>query len=329
MRRRAGMALALIAVLAVAGGLVRYLWPAGQPRAVHAKALTGVVIGVREPQSPKSFAEVGRFGKITGTQPRLAVYYSSWWEPFQVKFAQEAGVHHCTVLVQIEPQNVTIASIGAGKQDWYLRRYADEVRTFGHLVVISFAPEMNGAWTAWGQGHVPPSEWIQAWRHVVTVFRSQGADNVTWLWDVSTGVKPPESIAEWWPGGQYVDWIGLDGYYYRPGDTFRRKFLEYVGVMRRFTTKPVLLAEVGIGPVAGQAKMMPDLFSGVKKQDLIGLVWFDVHQHDPPVHQDWRLEGHPAAIAAFRRGVQSLQPPRRKPPGPGQTAQATRATPSP
>ena len=26
---------------------------------------------------------------------------------------------------------------------------------------------------------------MAAWRHIVTVFRQQGADNVTWLWTVN------------------------------------------------------------------------------------------------------------------------------------------------
>ena len=31
-------------------------------------------------------------------------------------------------------------------------------------------------------------------------------------------------IADWWPGPSYVTWVGIDGYYYRPSDTFARVF---------------------------------------------------------------------------------------------------------
>lgn len=73
------------------------------------------------------------------------------------------------------------------------------------------------------------------------------------------------------------------------------------------TTKPVLLSETSIGPIAGQARYIPDLFAGISQYHLRGLVWFDVAQHDPPVHQNWRLEGNPAAVAAFRRAASALE----------------------
>jgi len=63
--------------------------------------------------------------------------------------------------------------------DGYLRSYARHVRAFRYPVIIGFGHEMNGFWYPWGFGHVRPRTWIAAWRHVVTVFRRQGADNVT------------------------------------------------------------------------------------------------------------------------------------------------------
>jgi hypothetical protein len=46
------------------------------------------------------------------------------------------------------------------------------------------------------------------------------------------------------------------------------------------------------------------LFAGVRKWNLLGLVWFDKDQHHPPVRQDWRVEDSPAALAAFRKAAQ-------------------------
>jgi hypothetical protein len=38
----------------------------------------------------------------------------------------------------------------------------------------------------------------------------------------------------------------------------------------------------------------------------LGLVWFDIAQSDGIYHQDWRIEGNPAAQAAFRLGASRL-----------------------
>ena len=79
---------------------------------------------------------------------------------------------------------------------------------------------MNAPWYSWGYGHVRPSVFVAAWRHIVTLFRSEGADNVTWLWTLNQDRPGTGPVAAWWPGASYVTWVGIDGYYFRPSDTF-------------------------------------------------------------------------------------------------------------
>ena len=38
---------------------------------------------------------------------------------------------------------------------------------------------------SWGYRHTSPAAFVAAWRHVVNVFRAQGAYNVTWLWTIN------------------------------------------------------------------------------------------------------------------------------------------------
>ena len=47
---------------------------------------------------------------------------------------------------------------------------------------------------------MPPATFVAAWRHIVHLFRSEGADNVTWLWTVNADTPKSGPIAEWWPG---------------------------------------------------------------------------------------------------------------------------------
>ena len=112
------------------------------------------------------------------------------------------------------------------------------MRNFGHAVVIGFGHEMNGSWYSWGYGHVAPSTFVAAWRHIVTLFRSQGAENVTWLWTVNQDRPGTGPVASWWPGAQYVTWVGIDGYYIRPSDTFATVFGRTIDQVRAFTHNP-------------------------------------------------------------------------------------------
>ena len=113
-------------------------------------------------------------------------------------------------------------------------------------------------------------------------------------------------MSAYWPGSAYVGWVGIDGYYIKKSQTFSSILAPTVRAIRRLTVKPILLSETAVGQVAGQARKIPDLFAGIRRFKLAGLVWFDMAQHRGLHHQDWRLEGHTAGIAAFRRGVASM-----------------------
>jgi mannan endo-1,4-beta-mannosidase len=264
------------------------------------------LLGVFEPGTPGSYQPVMNFAAAVGESPDVVLYYGTFGVGFSTKFAREALAHGAELLVQWQPTNTSLAAIAAGKYDAYLHSYGNEVRAFGYPVIIGFAHEMNANWYSWGTAHVPPATWVAAWRRVVTAFRAAGATNVTWLWTIHHS-KDTAELRAYWPGASYVTWVGIDGYFEVPSDSYTSVFGVAVDAVRTFTNKPILLAEVGAGPLTG--KMPEDiaaLYAGIRQQHLLGLVWFDADQHDGVPHQDWRLEGNSAALAAFRQGALSM-----------------------
>jgi mannan endo-1,4-beta-mannosidase len=307
MRPRIVMLLAF-AIAAVAVGFTgaRFTLLPSSPPAVHGSlpATLGSYLGVFETGAPPSYQPIAEFAEAAGREPDLVGYYSGWAEPFQASYARMIRKHGVIPFVQIDPTYASVAGIAAGDYDIYLRTYADTVRNFGHPVVIGFGHEMNADWYSWGYGSVPPSTFIAAWQHIVSLFQAQGADNVTWLWTLETDQQGKTGpIRDWWPGDSYVNWVGIDGYYYTPSDTFSKVFGKTIDQVRQFTDKPILLSETAVGPDAGQALKIPNLFAGIHNYRTLGLVWFDKDQSGGILHQDWRIEGDPAAVFAFRLGV--------------------------
>jgi hypothetical protein len=304
-------AAAALTIVACAGAA--YAFAHGQRGAIlppshHAGSSpeSGHYLGVFEPGELTSYDSVIRFGQAAHAQPQIVLYYSAWPGPFNQRFATEVSAHGATPYLDWEPYGVTMAAVAAGQYDSYLRSFATSVRSYNHRLIISFAPEANGDWYPWGWTHTSPRTWVRAWRHVVTLFRRMGASNVTWLWNMNRHGGGMGPVTAYWPGAAYVDWAGIDGYYYSRGQTFSAILAPTVTAIRRLTAKPILLSETAIGQVAGQARTLPDIFAGIRRYNLAGLVWFDMAQHGGFYHQDWRLEGHPKAIAAFRRGVASM-----------------------
>jgi mannan endo-1,4-beta-mannosidase len=297
------VALAAVAVGVAASRLARSAEPHSPVAHATLRPELAAYLGVFEPGAPPDYGVIASFGQMAGRQPNLVGYYSGWAQPFDTSFAQTLRKHGVIPYVQIDPTDASVAAIAAGTYDDYLRTYADSVTDFGHAVVIGFGHEMNVPGYSWGYTHVPAPTFVAAWRHIVTLFRKEGADNVTWLWTLETDQADSGPIASWWPGAQYVTWVGIDGYYYRPSDTFASVFGQTITQVRTFTHDPILLSETAVGPVAGQFVKIQDLFHGMTAYKTLGLVWFDKTQHGGIYHQDWRIEDNPQAVISFRLGV--------------------------
>jgi mannan endo-1,4-beta-mannosidase len=303
------IATAIIAAVAVLVAVGRHDKSAAKPLApaaphpVALPAKPATYLGMYAPGVPVSYAGVTAFTKVTGIRPDVIVWYSAWLEPFQASFAAKVSKDGAVPLIQIDPKGINLAAIASGQYDGYLSSYAEAVRAYGRAVIVSFGHEMNGRWYSWSYSHSSPAAFVDAWRHIVTLFRTAGADNVTWLWTVNiihnqAGIPSP---APWWPGSAYVTWVGIDGYYTTSSQTFAPLFGPTIVALRTLTKDPILIAETGVSPAEGQPAKIADLFAGIRTYELLGFMWFDAMGM-----QDWRIRS-PAAAAAFRRGAEAYR----------------------
>jgi mannan endo-1,4-beta-mannosidase len=310
-RRFIATAVAIIAAAAIAGGVALYNRSADPPGPLpdQLPPSTASYLGVFAHGAPQSYAGVSAFRNATGATPDVVMYYSGWYMPFPAKFAATVANNGAVPLVQMDPDKISLAGIAAGKYDAYLFEYAEAVRAYRHPVILSFGHEMNGTWYSWGYKKAPPATFVAAWRHVVNTFRALEVKNVTWLWkvkiinDTPGGNIPPPS--PWWPGSSYVTWVGIDGYYLKPNWQFAPLFGPTITAVRHLTGDPILIAETGAIPAAGQPAKIADLFAGIQRYGLLGFVWFNATNTH---HQDFSVTGS-AAIAAFRKGASTYTRP--------------------
>jgi mannan endo-1,4-beta-mannosidase len=310
-RRLLTIGLPVLLAAVIAAGVIAYNRSAdtGGPLPVNLPASTGSYLGVYTKNLPTSYAGVSAFKTATGTTPDVVMYYSGWYVPFPRSFADTVATQGAAPLVQMDPDGISLAAIASGHYDGYLSEYAESVRAYRHPVILSFGHEMNGNWYSWGYQHSSPAQFVAAWRHVVTLFRALGASNVTWLWtvniinDTQTGTIPRPNA--WWPGNSYVNWVGIDGYYLKPNWQFAPLFGPTIGDVRSFTSAPILIAETGAEPAAGQSAKVADLFAGVKAYGLLGFVYFDTTNS---VGEPFGLSSS-AAIAAYHKGASTYHRP--------------------
>ena len=96
------------------------------------------------------------------------------------------------------------------------------------------------------------AEFISAWRYLVTFFRDHGATNVKWIFDPTADTYAETTdVRSIWPGADYVDVLGIDGYNWGTGGIFQwRGFADvFTAQYQRLTglsaTLPVWICEFG------------------------------------------------------------------------------------
>jgi mannan endo-1,4-beta-mannosidase len=248
---------------------------------------------------------VAEFEKASRLRVNLQARYLDWGNDLPLALLYSNASAGVATLIELEPYGVTLSAIANGRKDSYIRTLASEARSVKGKVYLAFAPEMNGNWYSWGGD---PSLFVRAWRHFVSVFRSAKATNVSWVWIIHHVEKSAVAhLPSYFPGQSWVTWVGLDGYYEHPYDSFDYLFGQSLTEVRSFTTDPVLVTETAVGPLAGEVPVkIGNLFDSVKARRLLGLIWFDIKQDDPPVHQNWNLESRPAALKAFRADAKQV-----------------------
>jgi mannan endo-1,4-beta-mannosidase len=303
--------LAVVTAAAIAAGIILYDRSADHtgPLPVNLPPASGSYLGVYAKGVPDSYTGVKAFTIATGSKPDVIMYYSGWFVPFPAKFAITTANNGAVPLVQMDPDGISVAGIASGRYDGYLSAYAEAVRIYRHPVILSFGHEMNGDWYSWGYTKTSPAVFVAAWRHIVSLFRSLGARNVTWLWTVNIindthggSIPRPD---QWWPGSSYVNWVGIDGYYLKPSWKFAPLFGPTIGAVRRLTADPILIAETGAIPAAGQPGKISDLFAGIRQYGLLGFVWFNSTNS---IGQQFGINS-PSALDAFRKGASTYTRP--------------------
>jgi hypothetical protein len=147
-------------------------------------------------------------------------------------------------------ERVSWEEVSSGAYDEsVIRPAAERIKDWGMPVFLAFDHEAEGARRP-EQGDGP--DYVRAWRHIYEVFEEMGVDNVVWTWIHVGWIGHENTVKSFYPGDEYVDWIGYDPFNYyicrdnewrSPGQAIGRwyNWLQRNG----FDDKPVLLGEYG------------------------------------------------------------------------------------
>jgi hypothetical protein len=211
-----------------------------------------------------------------------------------------------------------LKQIANGYYDNDIKRWARELRDNGRPVILRPLHEFNGDWYPWGVYTKKNSidDFIPAWRHVVYIFKNEGADNVQFelCYNRKTWGKGStnHTFATFYPGDDYVDIVGIDGFN-RPenkwspfDDIFRDPYEQLVNI----TDKPIWIQEMASTAVGGnKSEWIIDAFDKIATEypRVESVTWFQEDKVDSDgIVSDWAITSI-GDIEAFREGVRKIK----------------------
>ena len=277
---------------------------------------------------------IEKFEKLAGKSPAIIASSSYWGEQtFPTRNVELIARHGAVPLVfwspwdkpyeeRRGPDRFSLTAIIAGDWDSYIDAWADKAKVFGRPMFVSLCNEMNGDWFPWsgcfyGGKNGGSAVFKEAWRHIVDRVRARGAGNILWVFHVNAFPAENDTwnlMASYYPGSDYVDWLGLSIY----GKQFRdegdwaefRDLIDwpYREISAIDRTKPVMVAEFGVGdfPKAGdKAGWISDALAMIPRYPRIkaAIYWHERWQNEDGTFSNLRINSSPRALEAFRLGI--------------------------
>ncbi|KAJ3075101.1 hypothetical protein HDU98_009169 [Podochytrium sp. JEL0797] len=127
---------------------------------------------------------------------------------------------NAAIFLTVYPQNLT--GIAASDITNLGNQCQTIIKTTGRNVFIRFGPEMNGDWMPYS-GNAPA--FISLWRQIYTTITTI-APTVAFVWSPSSNTPSNQyPYNAYWPGPEYVDWVGLSIYWRGYNDNYPISYL--------------------------------------------------------------------------------------------------------
>jgi hypothetical protein len=285
---------------------------------IQAADRQGAYFGIFREGAPANMELVKSLEKKTGAKFPVVMWYQDYSSLFNPDLANRVVANGAIPHIVWEPwlwndkEKIKLDNINAGEWDAHIREWAQDIKAWGKPVFIRWGHEFNLEHYSWSlvQNNRDASKYIAAFRRVRNIFRKEGANNAMFVWAPNNDSWPQEpwnDIHRAYPGDEYVDWIGLDGYNWgtvnewSSWQSFRQLFRDVARQMwRKYPTKPIMIAEFASANEGGdKAKWIEEMLQDLKRMPYIrSVIWFDKVKET-----DWRIEASPKTLASFKKVI--------------------------
>jgi beta-mannanase len=235
----------------------------------------------------------------------IAHFYHQWTSSFPTAEERSIAAEGRLLLLNWKMPSPW-SSVANGAHDGQIATTANRLEALGRKVFLAPHHEPEDQVGSFGSA----SDYARAFRRVVDGFRSAGASNVIFVWNVMGYVGGYGDIyPQLYPGDSYVDWIAYDPYNWvgcKSGHQ-GRSFAEITKPMYDWTAahhpnKPLMLAEFGLreqpAGMPSKAEWFRNALVTLKttRTRIKALVYFNTNHTC-----DWRITSSSSSVAAYRQ----------------------------
>jgi hypothetical protein len=271
--------------------------------------------GVSTPGGPLATSELDAVATLVNENPSIVMSYKDFSQAAPIADLNAVDARGATSLITWEPwlwsgnganqPAYALDRITAGDFDTYLTQWGTALASWDKPVMLRFAHEMNGNWYPWAESANgnQAGDYVAAWRHVHDVVAATGASKVQWVWSPNVPYWGSTPLSGLYPGADYVDIVGLDGYNWgtaAPWSSWTSPsalFGPGLTALRSLAPgKPIMISETASAEAGGsKANWNTALVSYLAAQsDITAFVWF---HHNKEV--DWRINSSTSSASAL------------------------------
>ncbi len=278
------------------------------------------------------------FVDLAGKEIAIEMFFTGWPSNRMPDFPEakcneivsNGSIPHITWMPQVSGSPFPLDGIISGNYDNYIRGYARQVKNWGKPLFIRLGHEFNGDWYTYGGAkngggtkdgfgdlNKPdgPERFIAAYKRVHDLFKEEGVKNVLWIWCPNNGSSPNESwnVPEnYYPGDEYVDWIGFDGYNFGRTQSWSGwiEFFDiFYSLYQKFVSynKPMMIAEFASVEIGGnKSEWIRKAYSVYLKYSfpkIKAVTWFHIRKYEGTVDTDWRINSSDLSLQAYQNAI--------------------------
>jgi hypothetical protein len=183
---------------------------------------------------------------------------------------------------------------GNGDYDEVIKKYSAWAKSVDRPIYLRIGYEFDGP-----HNELEPDEYVKAYIHIVDLMRSEGVRNIAFVWH--SYASPPfkgYQLSDWYPGDDYVDWVGISIFGHAYGGTDFGPDCEAVLQFAKQHQKPVMIAEAN--PINGIEKDNPEVW----EKWFVNFLSFTYNKNIKAIsfiNEDWSATGI-AGIADWKDG---------------------------